>query len=374
MQLFEKQIKFGGGLLILFFLTSCLKDEKMENDIQSESILQNYLDTSWMNYPMDTLPGELSEYMVDLSCRTLNEIYPASSYVSIPDKNVYQNAPTSSISSGATTYFGGPFQSSVSLINSNIISFKLKRTDGVSFPIGSVIRIKWSGVGGEIRATRTLTASASNISMDVIETTKWNINNGKESNQNNWHNYIITWYNPVSKLNFYTQAIKIVAVPTGWGVGLASLNGVNVYSNGWGGFKSTDYLTDYFGQKYQCVHFIKRYYTTIYNRDLGNGNANVYWDDFKAHNLKEKVLNGAGNPKQGDIICFYSTNGSFHVGIVAGIYGGRLRVYQENVGQVLKNGNYCSGFKDFNYTTTKSGINVNPDMLGTSWTTLGWVR
>jgi hypothetical protein len=259
----------------------------------------------------------------------------------------------------------------------------MKRTDGYSFPVNSVIKIKLNNAGGTVINSKTLTTASTTCTLSITESKTWNISGGSSSNPNNTDNYVATWYNPASGYTFYTQAIKIVAVPTGWGTNLANLQGVSIYSNGWGGFSSTNYLKDAScnnSQKYQCVHFIQKYYLTIKGKNIGNANAGDYWNYYTSHSLTQRINNGAGIPQQGDIICFISSTNGYHVGIVNGVSSpGHLRVFQENVGQTLVNSNYCHPYADFSFTSSGSGYNVNANLLNptsgtTTWTTLGWVR
>jgi hypothetical protein len=251
----------------------------------------------------------------------------------------------------------------------------MKRTDGLNFPSGSVLKIKSGSAGGTILNSVTATSASATITISINETNTWNVNGTGTSNTNNYKNYVATWLNPASGLNFYTLPIMSIAVPTGWGINLTSYNGIPAYSNGWGGFSATDYLLDSYGQKYQCVHYVKRYYSVVKGRNIGNGNANVYWDSYSSHNLTQRINNGYGIPQAGDIICFTSSSGN-HVGIVAGVVSNRLRVFEENVGHDYNSstGTYCTGYQDFVFTSSASGYNVSASMLGSSWTTLGWVR
>ncbi|HRH03420.1 MAG TPA: CHAP domain-containing protein [Bacteroidia bacterium] len=356
---------------VIIFFVGCKKDgiETSNNESQNNS---SFDDQTWRSYPLDTTPG----FAADDASRILS--YPATSYVSVPNNNVFQASPASSVAYGGVTYYGGPFQASTYSVSGNIITFQMKRTDGFTFPVGSVLKIKLTNAGGTVMNTITLTAAASSYNLHAIESNTWNLSGGSSSNPNNTSSYVLTWYNPSSGLTFYTLPIKIVAVPTGWGTNLSSF-GVPIYSNGWGGFLSTNNLKDVSynnSQMYQCVHYIQKYYLAIKSKNIGNANAGDYWNSNTSHSLTQKVLNGNGVPQQGDIVCFYNTNsGSYHVGIAGGVnVSGFLRVFQENVGQTLVNGNYCSGYKDMAYANNGSGYNVSAATLGSNWVTLGWVR
>jgi len=149
----------------------------------------------------------------------------------------------------------------------------MKRTDGLNFPSGSVLKIKNNSAGGTVIKSLTLSNPASTVNINLTESTTWNISGGT-NNSNNFQNYVVTWFNPTSSINFYTRQIKIVAVPTGWGTFVSSYNNVPVYSNGWGGFLGTDFLTDSYGQKFQFVHYIKIYYKVVKNKSLAAKSSN----------------------------------------------------------------------------------------------------
>ena len=131
-----------------------------------------------------------------------------------------------------------PFNFCVTTINGSTITFKLQRTDGSKFPIGSSLSIKYGNAGGTLINGCSLAVASTTCNLNITDTKTWNISGGGISNSNNTDNYIATWYNPTSGLTFYTQPIMLVAVPTGWGASLGFLNNVSVYSNGWGGFST----------------------------------------------------------------------------------------------------------------------------------------
>jgi len=360
-------------LVFLFALVLAISACNMHeiDEIVSEQQKISDVDPTWLRYPLDTVPAEIDPLLKSAS-------FPTTAYFCVPDKNVYQTSPSSSVTYSDVKYYGGPFVSTTSSISGSTITFTIKRTDGLNFPKGSILKIKLTNAGGATIISKTLTSASTNCILNLIETKTWNVFGTGTTNTNNSALYVATWFNPTSGLTFYTKSIRIVAVPSGWGVNLGSLNNVSIYSNGWGGFSATDYLRDVSynnSQKFQCVHFIQKYYQIVYNKNIGNTNAIDYWNNYTSHKLTSQVINGSGIPKQGDIICFKSTKGSYHVGIVNGVSGtGKIRIFQENVGQTYVNGNYCSAFKDFNFTTTSKGYDISASALGTSWTTLGWVR
>lgn len=359
-------------VFVIFLITttfnSCYKVDDLINT--DSSTFEKMQDSTLVTEPI-ILP-EMT--IIDSFLRVPASV-PGTSLVSVPAINVYQPSPTTPVYYNSVTYYGGPFQSCTYSISGNNITFKVKRTDGNLFPVGSVIRIKLNNAGGQIVASKTLTSSASNCTLNVQDLNTWNINGGTGTNPNNSKQYVATWYNSQSGYNFYTLPIRIVAVPTGWGNNIGSF-GVSVFSNGWGGFSGTDYLRDPScnnSQTYQCVHYIQKYYQVVKNINIGNNNASHYWTNYTSHNLTQRIYNGSGIPQMGDIICFQRPNTSdYHVAIVKGVVGGnKIRVYQENWGQTNNNGNYCYAYMDLPFTQSGNNYNISPF---SSWIVLGWLR
>jgi len=365
---------------LLLLIASCKKDD-LKVSAPAAAQGDNIVDQTWLRYPIDTIPA----IGLQVPGKVLETVlpHPETSLVPVPDVNVYQPAPLVAVKYNNVTYFGGPFQSAVNYTSGSSVMFQVKRTDGLKFPINSVIKITANNAGGTLLATGKITNSTSTVfSISVADNNKWNLNNTTETNHANTNDFVLTWYNPVSGYTFYTNPIKVVAVPIGWGVNLGNLKGVPVFSNGWGGFAATDYLLDATynnAHKYQCVHFIQRYYQTIKGRNIGDANAGDYWDKYTAHKLTQRINNGAGVPAQDDIVCFTNqTNGARHVGIVNGVSGtGLIRIFEENIGNHLRTetNNYCAAYQDFSYTKSSNGnYNINASVLGTGWVTNGWVR
>jgi hypothetical protein len=374
-----KKILFS-TICLLLLVTSCRKDNlKVSAPVVAQT--DDIVDQTWLRYPIDTIPAIAPQWAGKVLESVLS--HPETSLVPVPDVNVYQAAPTTAVKYNNVSYYGGPFQSTVSYTSGSSVTFLVKRTDGLKFPINSVINITTTNAGGIVLASGKITNGTSTVvSVSVADNNKWNVNNTTETNHANTNDFVLTWYNPVSGYTFYTNPIKIVAVPVGWGVNLGNLQGVPVFSNGWGGFAGTDYLWDAAynnAHKYQCVHFIQRYYQTIKGRNIGNADAGEYWDRYTTHKLTQRINNGGGVPVQGDIICFTNqTSGARHVGIVNGVSAtGLIRIFEENIGTHLRTetNNYCAAYQDFSYTKNASGgYVINAAVLGTGWVTNGWVR
>ncbi len=137
--------------------------------------------------------------------------------------------------------------------------------------------------------------------------------------------------------------LKYIVHSINVGDSLDSFNDVVVYNNGTQYAKShgKHYAKDsayYYGKKWQCVEFIKRYYYDHYNYKFpdGSGHAKDFFNkdlDGGALNKRRGLLQyrNAGNvaPKVGDILVF---DGSFgHVAIVTKVEEESLEVIQQNI-------------------------------------------
>ena len=220
-----------------------------------------------------------------------------------------------------------------------------------------------SNAGSQSIATGTLNTAASTVRITIPESFT-------HGSSGNFKNYTVTWKNPASGYTFYTRYICVVAVPTGWGNYLTSLDNVELNSNGSGGFAGTDSLKDNYGQMFQCVHWVKKYYKIVKGKTIGNGNADIYWTNPSSIGLPVKVANGTGIPKHGDIIYLYNpSSGHYHVGIIDGErVAGKIRVFQENVGQPG-----CVGIADFPFTKTATTYTIGSGSPS-GYVVKGWVR
>ena len=150
-----------------------------------------------------------------------------------------------------------------------------------------------------------------------------------------------------------------------WRIGdsLDAYNGVAVYNNGANYPQShgRHYTADrsyYFGKKWQCVEFVKRYYYIALSHRMpdGFGHAKDFFDAETEHggfNARRGLLqysNGKNEkPMPNDLLVF---NGSFgHVAIVTRVTGNEVEVIQQNIFMrpretfrlVRSNGNWTVG-------------------------------
>lgn len=124
---------------------------------------------------------------------------------------------------------------------------------------------------------------------------------------------------------------------------LDSFRGVAVYDNGPLVARShgRHYAADgyYFGQKWQCVEFVKRFFYEALNHRMPDvwGHAKDFFDpDTAAGNLNKKrgllqFRNGGPiTPQSGDLIVF--TNGLYgHVAVVSSVKSNQVEVIQQNI-------------------------------------------
>jgi len=126
------------------------------------------------------------------------------------------------------------------------------------------------------------------------------------------------------------------------GTQIDEYNGIPVYSNG------TNYVQDhglnfsengyYFGYKWQCVEFVKRYYYTVLDHEMpdGAGHAKYFFDPTlsqgqynEQRGLFQYKNGGDVKPELDDLLVFNDTAYG-HVAIVSGVGEDWIEVIQQN--------------------------------------------
>ena len=152
-----------------------------------------------------------------------------------------------------------------------------------------------------------------------------------------------------------------------------SFNGIIVYNNGIDYPKShgKHYSKDsayYYGKKWQCVEYIKRYYFDYFNHKMPNGfgHAKSFFDNkIKDGELNKErgliqFINGSDTaPRIGDILIFGGKYG--HVAIVTNVTVDEVEVIQQNIYMTPRE-HFKLSFKSEKYTI---GENRKPE---------GWLR
>lgn len=118
--------------------------------------------------------------------------------------------------------------------------------------------------------------------------------------------------------------------------------GIAVYSNGTNYMSShgLNYSSDdyYYGYKWQCVEYVKRFYYEIYGHKMpdGAGNAKYFYNPMldqgelnKQRGLTQYNNGGDEKPRTGDLLVF--ADGAYgHVAIISDVGQGWLEVIQQN--------------------------------------------
>lgn len=166
---------------------------------------------------------------------------------------------------------------------------------------------------------------------------------------------------------FFSRTYPPYLVMHAWSIGdsLDSHNGVVVYSNGANYPKSygKHYTSDssyYYGKKWQCVEFVKRYYYDHLHHKMtdGFGHAKDYFNPEVEHGKLNKqrgllqFYNGRDEKPQPDDLLVYG--GKYgHVAIVTRVSDGEVEVIQQNIFMhpretfplIFNNGTYTIGDK-----------------------------
>lgn len=124
---------------------------------------------------------------------------------------------------------------------------------------------------------------------------------------------------------------------------LDSYKGVSVYDNGLFFFRSygKNYARDgyYFGQKWQCVEFVKRFYYEAEHHKMPDvmGHAKSFFDENLPDgtiNLRRGLIqfrNGSTNKPQADDLLVFTDTKFGHVAIVTDVESNSLEVIQQNI-------------------------------------------
>lgn len=126
------------------------------------------------------------------------------------------------------------------------------------------------------------------------------------------------------------------------GTKIDQYKGVAVYSNG------TDYMSShglsysddgyYYGYKWQCVEFVKRFYYEVYHHEMpdGAGNAKYFFNPMlgqgelnEQRDLIQYDNGGNEKPQEGDLLVF-NESAYGHVAIICGVGEDWIEVIQQN--------------------------------------------
>lgn len=138
---------------------------------------------------------------------------------------------------------------------------------------------------------------------------------------------------------------KIQDRKNGIGNIIDTYKGVNVYYNGedYGKNHGKSYSKDgyYYGYKWQCVEYVKRFYYEAKNHKMPDvyGNAKDFFDDDlnqgdlnKKRGLYQYKNGGDEKPREDDLLVFTDTTYG-HVVIISEVGDDYVEVVQQNMGQ-----------------------------------------
>ncbi len=146
-------------------------------------------------------------------------------------------------------------------------------------------------------------------------------------------------------LIFLQQRYPLHAITHSFKIGdsIDSHHGIVVYNNGGIYSKShgKHYKKDssyYYGKKWQCVEFVKRYYFDYLNHKMPNGYGHA--KDFFNKKLEQGKLNKERNllqfyngnseaPKENDLLIFDGEYG--HVAIITNVTKNEIEIIQQNI-------------------------------------------
>ncbi|MDR3295978.1 MAG: CHAP domain-containing protein [Clostridiales Family XIII bacterium] len=135
----------------------------------------------------------------------------------------------------------------------------------------------------------------------------------------------------------------IVYISPGVGKELDSYKGVAVYGNGLIVARSfgMNFSDDgcYFGQRWQCVEYVKRFYFQAKNHKMPEvyGNAKDFFDYSISHGERNEnrglvqYYNGNDVPTQADDVLVFTDRAYGHVAVVTGVGEGYIEVIRQNM-------------------------------------------
>ena len=150
---------------------------------------------------------------------------------------------------------------------------------------------------------------------------------------------------------------------------VGSFNGVTAYSNGSVTTDSTDRIST--GLKWQCVEFVRRYYSTVYGMNIGAGeNASGFYSSAASWKLASFPNGGTVSPQVGDILCFAGgSSGNGHVAIITGVSSTQITVIQQNVTESSRDAAFPCPMSVVGGKYTVYGTTI-----GSSYNCQGWLR
>lgn len=141
------------------------------------------------------------------------------------------------------------------------------------------------------------------------------------------------------------SAAVLLWLANAWRIGrsLGEYRNVQIFDNGFLYFRSygTHSSSDgyYFGQKWQCVEFVKRFYFEAYAHRMPDvwGHAKEFFDPKVTHGMLNsrrgmiQYTNGGNEPPAPDDLLVFTDTEFGHVAIVSAVSGNSIEVVQQNI-------------------------------------------
>jgi len=187
------------------------------------------------------------------------------------------------------------------------------------------------------KKTNPLTGGIALILIALVLLVGTRIFSGDSETDNNYGSYI-----PKTAVRHEASRKMISQHDVSPGTQIDIYRGVAVYSNGMDYMSShgLNYCSDgyYYGYKWQCVEFVKRFYYNVYRHSMpdGAGNAKYFFNpmltqgEFNEQRGLYQYQNGGDvKPLPGDILVF--DEGKYgHVAIISEVGQGWIEVIQQN--------------------------------------------
>lgn len=298
-------------------------------------------------------------------------------YTSVPAVHYYVRNSESGINlkaKGTRVYYGGVLTASLLKFNGSEMKVRIEKQDFSSFIHNGAAIIYAGGLSNVSLASTTYSAGVDHIDLTFdIESAGNFFSNGYGV----LHIYPIT-YDLVYHDAYYAEPIvvytspKYPSQPYTYNQSLGKVNGVNL--------KASDYdLMEEYDLSVQCTEFCKRYYSTLNNHDVTNGNPSTNggnaggWFTDTTKNLETYSNGGTVRPHEGDILCMRKDpmdNDKGHVAIIVEVGSSYIRIAQQNGGipaTTLGWNAPIGGTLNYNYST-------NTVSSPTGFYVQGWMR
>jgi surface antigen len=356
----KKVIKFLSAVVVsAVLLTSCSNDE-----------IQPISNTAGKAVITSQNTNELTnEEHLQLGSEGFQNAVAAVSYTPTPSQNNW--TATSTIATGTScAIFQAGLRAKVIAISGNKVTVQIQKGNGSVFGSTGTAYIKATSLCGNISGSSTIQSNFYYANVDFWCTfSSGNVSFSPSITLSNG----VRMYAPMITITAKEMTppalpTQIVASKLG-GLSVGSLygyvSGVAVYSNGptanlntYGANREGNV---YFGEKWQCVEFMRRFYYKAYGFYISKtGNAKTFYGNS---GLKSYPNGDSVAPQPGDILCM-TNSGAGHVAIITEVGSNYIKVAHQNVG----------GASHIGLTLSMSGTNVNASAIGSSLSVQGWMR